>query len=484
MHIVFAASECVPWAKTGGLADVVGSLPPVLVRMGHRVTTFLPYYRVMARRLPDLDTVLPSITIPFPAYQRFVRVLDGGVHDGVQVYFLDCPEMFDREELYATPSGDYFDNWERFALFSRAVIEASKILGVPDVFHAHDWEAALIPIYLRSIYYYDPVLRKVPCVLTIHNAGFQGRFPAEIMPSLMLPWDMFTVDKLEMNDQVNLLKGGLIYSDALTTVSHHYASEIQTKEFGSGLEDTFLRRHDDLYGILNGVDADRWDPSRDSHIAAHYSPENLTGKRECRRDLLHAFGLDNVGDSTAVLGIVSRFATQKGFDLIAAIMDELVKEDIVLIVFGTGEEYYERLFSELAARYPANVRVNVSYDDTTAHKIEAGSDIFLMPSRYEPCGLNQIYSLRYGTVPVVRSTGGLADTIYELPDGGGNGFDFHGYNPWDLLDAIRRALATFANKPRWEAMMKRGMEQDFSWDKPASEYVEVYQRVVERRSWS
>ncbi len=484
MHIVFAASEGVPWARTGGLADVVGTLPPVLVRMGHRVTTFLPYYRSVARNLPNLPTALQSITIPFPDYQRFVRVLDGGVHKGVQVYFLDCPEMFDRESFYATPGGDYLDNWERFGLFSRGVIEASKILGVPDVFHVHDWQAALIPIFLRSLYYFDPVLRKVPCVLTVHNAAYQGWFPAGTMPRLMLPWDMFTLDKLESQDNVNLLKGGLVYADALTTVSPHYASEIQTSEYGNGLEDTFRRRSGELYGILDGVDYEEWDPMRDSHIAAHYSQENLKGKRECRRDLLHAFGLDDVADTTAVLGVVARFATQKGFDLLAGIMSELVKDDVVLIVFGTGEEYYERLFLELAARYPEKLRVQTRYDATVAHKIEAGSDIFLMPSRYEPCGLNQMYSLRYGTVPVVRATGGLEDTVHELDEGQGNGFKFHGYNQWDFLEAIRRALATFANKPQWEAMMKRGMAEDFSWEKPAEEYVKVYQSVIERRAWS
>jgi starch synthase len=484
MHIVFAASECTPWAKTGGLADVVGALPTALVRMGHRVTTFVPYYRSVARKLPDLPVVLESVTIPFTHYQRFVRVLNGGIHEGVQIYFFDCPEMFDRESFYGTPSGDYLDNWERFSLYSRAVIEVSKILGVPDVFHAHDWQAALVPIYMRSIYYFDPVLRKVPCIFTIHNAGYQGWFPADTMPRLMLPWDMFTFEKLEAHDNVNLLKGGLIYADALTTVSRHYAQEIQTSEFGNGLDDIFRRRSGDLFGILNGVDYDEWDPSSDPHIAAHYSVDNLKGKKECRRDLLHAFGLSNVSDTTAVLGIVSRFATQKGFDMLAGIMPELVKDDIVLIAFGTGEEYYERLFSELGARYPDKVRVQIKYDNKIAHKIEAGSDIFLMPSRYEPSGLNQMYSLRYGTIPVVRSTGGLEDTITEIHNGQGNGFKFHGYNQWDLLDAIRRAVATFQNKPQWEEMMKRGMTEDFSWDKPAAEYEEVYKQAIERRAWS
>ena len=484
MHIVFAASECAPWAKTGGLGDVVGALPPMLVRMGHRVTTFVPYYRSVARRLPNLPVDVTSLTIPFPDYQRFVRVLNGGVHDGVQLYFLDCPEMFDRENFYSTPGGDYPDNWERFDVFCRGVLEACKVLGVPDVFHAHDWQAALVPIYLRSIYYFDPVLRKIPCVFTVHNAGYQGWCPADTMTRLLLPWNMFTEDKLERNDEVNLLKGGAVYADVLTTVSRHYAKEIQTSEFGNGLEKVFQRRAADLYGILNGVDQAEWDPARDSHIAAHYSPDDLNGKRECRRDLLHAFDLDHVADSTAVLGMVSRFATQKGLDLLAGILHDLVKEDIVLIVFGTGEEYYERLLSELASQYPEKMRVQIRYDGTTAHKIVAGSDISLVPSRYEPCGLNQMYSLRYGTVPVVRATGGLEDTVREQPNGGGNGFKFSGYDQADFLQAIRRALDVFRDRPLWAEMMRRGMEQNFSWEKPAEEYVELYQQVVERRAWN
>ncbi len=484
MHIVFAASECKPWARTGGLAEVAGSLPPVIARNGHRVTIFVPYYRSVAREHPDLPVVLPSVTIPFLNYQRFVRVLNGDMHDGVQVYFVDCPEMFDRESFYATPGGDYADNWERFALFSRGVIEASKVLGVPDVFHAHDWQASLVPIYLRSLYYFDPLLRKVPSVLTIHNAGYQGWFPANTMARLLLPRDMFTPDRMEAYGQVNFLKGGIVYADALTTVSKHYAAEIQTAEFGDGLQDVLRNRSEDLYGILNGVDYSEWDPTRDSLIAAHYSADDLEGKRECRRDLLHAFDLDGVSEQTAMLGIVSRFATQKGFDLLATIADELLKQDVVLIACGTGEEYYERLLAELAARHPEKVRVSVNYDDMMAHKVEAGSDIFLMPSRYEPGGLNQLYSLRYGTIPVVRSTGGLEDTITEQPDAQGNGYKFYGYDPWQFFAAIQRALSDFRNKEAWQAMMKRGMTQDFSWEAPALEYLEVYRRVIERRAWS
>lgn len=482
MYIVFAASECAPWAKTGGLADVVSALPKTLAKMGHRISVFIPYYRQVAKAVPNAPVVLASVTVPFPSYNRFVRILDGGLAEGVQTYFVDSPELFDRESFYATPSGDYPDNAERFGLLSRVVIEATKVLGVPDVYHVHDWQTAMLAVLLRSTYYFDPVLRHVPAVLTIHNAGYQGWFPPQTTEKLLLPWDMFTFDKLEQNDRFNFLKGGIVYSDAITTVSSKYAEEIQTPEFGNGLEGTLRQRSGDLFGILNGVDYEEWNPAIDPHIAAHYSADNLGGKKECRRDLLHAFGLEGVGDETAVIGIVSRFATQKGFNFIVEIMDKLVEQDMVLVILGNGEEYYERLLAEMATRYPSKVRVQVKFDNVVAHKIEAGADMFLMPSRYEPGGLNQIYSLKYGTVPIVRATGGLDDTIDEQPNGGGNGFKFWGYNSSALMDALLRALGTFRNKKEWTAMMKRGMTQDFSWNKPAAEYVRVYERVVQNRS--
>jgi starch synthase len=482
MHIVFVASECSPWAKTGGIADVVSALPRMLAKLGHRVTVFLPYYRQVAKAMPKPKVVLPSITIPFPSYNRFVRILDGGTTGGVQTYFVDCAEFFDREDFYGTPSGDYPDNAERFGLLSRAVIEATKILDVPDVFHVHDWQAAMLPVMLRSIYYYDPVLRHIPTVLTIHNAGYQGSFPPQTIEKLLLPWDLFTVDKLEHYSKVDFLKGGIVYSDAITTVSHKYAEELQTSEFGNGLEGVLRQRSGDLLGIGNGIDTDEWNPATDSHIAAHYTAENLAGKKECRRDLLHAYGLENVSDDTPILGVVSRFATRKGFDFIVEIMDRLAQEDMVLVILGTGEEYYERVLVEMAQRHPDKVRVQVKFDNVMAHKIEAGADIFLMPSRYEPGGLYQLYSLKYGTIPVVRATGGLDDTIDEKPSGGGNGFKFWGYSASAFFDAIQRALGTFRNKEEWTQMMQRGMAQDFSWDKPAGEYVRVYERVIENRS--
>lgn len=483
MEIVFAASECVPFVKTGGLADVIGALPPELVRQGHSVTVYLPLFRPVALQLGKRKTLIESLTIPFAGYSRFVSVVDGGVREGVQFRFIDCPELFDRQGLYGLPGGDHPDNWERFALFCRAVIEASKQLGVPDVFHAHDWQAAMLPVYLRTLYAGDPALERAGTVFTVHNAGYQGWFPPQTTERLLLPWEVFRMDRLEQYDTFNFLKGGLVYADALTTVSRKYAEEIQTPEFGYGLDGVFRQRAADLHGILNGVDYGQWDPSHDRCIAAHYTPENLAGKGECRRDLLHAFGAPDLPGTTPILGIVSRFATQKGFDLLAEIAEELAERELYLVALGTGEPYYENLLRSLAERFPHRFAVRVQYDDTLAHKIEAGSDMFLMPSRYEPCGLNQIYSLRYGTVPVVRATGGLDDTVNEQANPAeGTGFKFHDYNGREFLAAIDRALRAFEDRDGWQRLMRNGMEKDYSWTGPAAEYAALYEAVAQRRS--
>ena len=488
MRIVFAASECVPYAKTGGLADIMGALPAAVAKLGHEVSMYLPLYRQTQKRLQGGPTsrrvAIQSLTIPFENYSRFVTVLDGGKHEGVQHYFLDCPELFDRESLYGTDAGEYSDNAERYGLYCRAVIESAKQLGVPDIFHVHDWQAGLLPVMLRTIYYYDPLMKHVPVVMTIHNAGYQGLFPSAVIPQLLLPWDTFTMDKLEFYNQVNFLKGGIVYADVITTVSRKYAEEIQTPEFGFGLDDILRKRSADLYGILDGVDYNHWNPATDPKIAAHYTPEKLDGKIACRKDLLHAFNLDHCKASTPVLGMVSRAATQKGFDFVAEIIDQLAAEDIYLVVLAMGEPYYENFLRSIAERYPQKIAVKIAYDETLAHKVEAGSDIFLMPSRYEPCGLNQIYSMKYGTVPVVRATGGLEDTIedYNQVTGTGTGFKFYGSNPQDFWQTIQRALALFTDKPAWRQLMLNGMAQNFSWDKPAAEYVRLYQDTVRSKS--
>src|SRR5579883_171398 len=357
MHIVFAASECLPFVKTGGLADVIGSLPREIVLQGHQVTVYVPFYRQVQSHFPEKKIAIPSITIPFQYYNRFVSVVAGGKRDDVQFYFIDNPELFDREAIYGTPAGDYADNWERFGLFCRAVLEASKQLGVPDIFHVHDWQTSMLSVYLRTVYYFDPMLRNAGTVLTIHNAGYQGWFPPQTTERLLLPWDIFTMDKVESYNTFNFLKGGIAFSDTITTVSRKYAEEIQTPEFGNGLDGILRKRAADLHGILDGVDYTQWDPATDHNIAAHYTPENLAGKTECRRDLLHAFCCENVSATTPVLGIVSRFATMKGFDFIAQIADRLLSDDVFVVALGTGEPYYEGLFRSLQDRYPGKIAV-------------------------------------------------------------------------------------------------------------------------------
>ena len=485
MRIVMAASECVPFAKTGGLADVVGALPRELVKLGHEVTVYLPLYaRVRPLIAETQKTVVESITIPFRYYNRFVGIVDGGTRDGVRFLFVDCPELFDRPDLYGPSGGDYLDNAERFGLYCRAVLEAAKLLGVPDIFHVHDWQASLIPVYLQTTYAADPMLSKAGVVLTIHNAAYQGKFAPATTEQLLFPWDIFKMDKLEQFDRFNFLKGGVVFADMLTTVSQRYASEIQTAEFGEQLESVLHSRAENLRGILNGVDYAQWDPAVDGNLAAHYSPKDLEGKHVCRQDLLHAFGLEQVAESTPVIGIVSRFVTQKGFDIVSHIAEELAGRDVAVVALGSGEPMYENFFRDWAFRHPASIAVRVGYDDALSHKIEAGADIFLMPSRYEPCGLNQIYSLKYGTVPVVRATGGLDDTIdeWDAAEGTGTGFKFDGYEPLDLLEAIDRALAAFKNKAGWTKLMRSGMARNYAWDGPAKQYAEVYEEVVRRRA--
>ena len=482
MHIAFAASECVPFSKTGGLADVVGALPSALAALGHQVTVFLPRYK--QTKLAKPETVVRSLTVPFDDQYRFCSVLDGGSLSGVRFYFIEYPHFFERDTLYGTPSGDFPDNAERFALFSRAVLEASKILGVPDVFHCHDWQSALIPILLRSMYSEDPAFRGVPSVFTIHNMGYQGLFAPDTLPLLLLPWDLFTIDKLEFYGQVNFLKGALVFSDFITTVSKKYSQEIQTTEYGFGLEGVLRARAATVTGILNGVDYEQWSPEKDKFLITRYSAADLTGKAACKKDLLTEFGIANADASLPVIGIVSRFAAQKGFDLISQIADRLAREELIIVALGNGDKEYEDLFRRLNKQFPQKIAVKVAYDNAIAHKIEAGADMFLMPSRYEPCGLNQIYSLKYGTVPVVRATGGLDDTIepWDAKSGKGTGFKFTDYNGEALLSTLKAALTAYQDKASWQTLMRNGMAKDFSWNASAKEYVRVYEKARQLRT--
>jgi starch synthase len=472
LRILFAASEGLPFSKTGGLADVIEALPKALVAQGHELAVVLPRYRGIKTSM----VVMPSVTIPLGGRLRFPSIADGTMLNGVRYFFVDDPGYFDRDGIYGNSAGDFPDNAERYSEFCRATIEIAKHVWPADVIHCHDWQTALVPVFLRSLYAADPLVKDLPVIFTIHNLGYQGHFPAAVLDRAGIPAEVYHPAGLEFYGIINLLKGGLVYSDYLTTVSKKYAEEIQTPEFGYGLDGVVRSRRDHVVGILNGVDYSVWNPEKDKFIAAPYSAKDLTGKHACKKELLEIFGLSPEYENRPVLGIVSRFADQKGFDLIAAIAKDLMLEDVILTVLGTGDRRYEELFETLANEFPGRVGVRIGYDNELAHKIEAGADMFLMPSRYEPCGLNQIYSLKYGTVPIVRATGGLDDTVesFDVEHGTGTGFKFEPYTGVALLDAVRLALHHFADERIWKRIQLNGMSRDFSWKRPATEYAKLY----------
>jgi len=481
MRVLFVASEGLPFSKTGGLADVIEALPKALVALGHEVTVLLPRYR----NTRAVAVAVPSLTVPVGDGLRFPAVVEGGALHGVYYYFVDDPEYFDRDQLYGAAGKDYPDNAERFAEFGRAVIEFCKHVWMPDVIHCHDWQSALAPVMLRTLYASDTALEEVAVVFTIHNMGYHGSFPRETMKKIALPEGLFSIDAMEFFGRINFLKGALVYSDYLTTVSPKYAEEIQTPEYGYGLDGVVRNRVDRLTGILNGADYSVWSPERDKVIASRYSPKDLSGKLACKQDLLEVFGLPAEAVDKLVIGIVSRFAGQKGFDLIEEIADDLLAEELAVVALGAGDPKYEKLLRELAKAFPTKCSVKVAYDNVLAHKVEAGADIFLMPSRYEPCGLNQIYSLKYGTVPVVRATGGLEDTIeaFDATTGRGTGFKFQAYEGPALLGAIQQALDMFRNDPAmWRRIQMNGMAKDFSWQASAMEYARLYEVAWKSRN--
>ncbi len=479
MKILFVASEGLPYSKTGGLADVIEGLPRALRDMGHDVAVLLPRYRGNKAGSP----LVSSVTIALGNRLRFPAIVEGKAVNGVRYFFIDDAEYFDRPHLYGDRTGDYPDNAERFAEFSRAAIEFVKRVWLPDVIHCHDWQTALVPVLLRTQHAEDPAVRSLPSVLTIHNLAYQGVFQREALDAIGLPPQLFTMDRLEFYGRMNFLKGGIIYADYLTTVSRRYAEEIKTAEYGAGLEGVIRNRGERLVGILNGVDYAAWSPEADPLIAQNYSIHNMAGKKACKKDILAQFKLPEENLDRPLAGIISRFVDQKGFDLFAEITEELARENISIIALGTGQPAYEKMFKAFAERHPDKVAVKIGFDNTLAHRIEAGSDIFLMPSRYEPCGLNQIYSLRYGAVPVVRATGGLDDTVqnYDASNNQGTGFKFEEYSGAELLGAIRRALATYREPKVWQVIQANGMLKDFSWKTSAASYVTLYEAAKRSR---
>ncbi len=468
--VLMVAPEAMPFAKTGGLGDVVGALPEALVSLGEEAAVLIPKYRGMP--LDGASRAYTGLTVWLGQHPWQAHILSV-TRNGVVYYLVDCPELYDREGLYGSADGDFPDNHIRFAVLCRAALSIVRHLWRPDVIHCHDWQAALTPVYMRQFFALDPTFLALRVLFTIHNLGYQGKFPPSILPEVGLDSALYRPDGLEHFGEVNLMKGALLYSDAISTVSPTYAREIQGDEFGFGLQDVLRARSASVHGILNGVDYSVWSPETDSFIACRYSAADLAGKAACKQDLLAEMGLPQENMNRPLIGIISRFVNQKGFDLIAAAMREIMEMDVALAVLGTGEPWYEQMFRDAAAAHPDRIACYIGFSEPLAHKIEAGADIFLMPSWYEPCGLNQMYSLRYGTVPVVRATGGLHDSVDET-----TGFKFFEYSAGALLETLRTAVSVYRQPDVWREMMLRGMAKDFSWSASAARYAGLYRSLA------
>ena len=491
MKIAMVASEVAPFSKTGGLGDVIGALPPELSRLGESVVVISPLYSMVrenaGERGPELmECPVAPLRVPVGDFEVEARLFESRLPGSeVKAYFLENDHYYDRPGLYTNPEdgGDYQDNSERFIFLCRGALEACKALGMePDVFHCHDWQTGLLPIYLRYLYKED--LPGTASVFTIHNLAYQGLFWHWDMKLAGLPWELFNWRMLEYYGNLSFLKGGLVGAHVLTTVSQRYAEEIQTEEYGMGMEGVLRQRSNDLFGVVNGVDYNVWNPATDKLIVRNYSPEDQSGKQECKRALQEAFKLP-VDDHAPLVGMIGRLADQKGFDLVAEALDELMERDLQLVILGTGQPSYHDLLADMASRFPDRIGVFLGFDDAVAHQIEAGSDMFLMPSRFEPCGLNQLYSLKYGTVPIVRETGGLADTVTDYNEetekaATATGFSFKGDGKDVLVAAVDRALTVYRSNPEtWQKLLSRGMQQDWSWVRSARTYRELYRKAVQ-----
>ncbi len=482
LKILLVSSEVAPLSKTGGLADVSGSLPKAIKSLGHDVRVVTPYYKMVKNAVKSPIKVVNRLNVPVSDSEVRCSVEMAQLDGAVPVYLIKKESYFGRDELYTTNQGDYKDNAERFVFFSRAVLELLKYLDFkPDIIHCNDWQTGLIPTYLKTQYRDQDGYRDISTIFTIHNLGYQGIFWALDMHLTNLPWDVFTMDGIEYYGNISFLKAGLVYADTLTTVSKGYSREIQTPEYGLGMDGILRKRKDDLFGIINGADYDHWSPEKDPYIVAPYDKTNLENKTKCKLDLLQEFGLKGKA-TTPIIGMISRLADQKGFDILAEAINDLMKMDVIFILLGTGDQKYQEMFTHIGDKYPKKTGIRIAFDNSLAHKIEAGSDMYLMPSKYEPCGLNQIYSLRYGTIPIVRATGGLDDTIVDIhaDPRKGNGFKFSEYTSKALLSAIKRALEYYSHKEAWAQLTWRAMSIEYSWEKSAREYLKVYQDTMKK----
>jgi len=483
MHILMVTPEANPFARSGGLAEGINALARALVRLGHQVSVVLPLYRQVRESGQPISFTGHTLSIPISWKTLPAEIHRAEIDPRLNFYFIGQDALFNRDGLYGTAYGAFEDNAERFIFFSRAVVEMMEALDLAaDICHCHEWQTGLVPVYLRTLYKDHPGLQKLAVVYTVHNVGYQGLFSSFDLPLTGLGWELLSPKGLEFYGKINLMKGGLVFADLLSTVSAKYREEILTPEYGFGLEGLFQERAAELCGILDGVDYSRWDPANDPYLAAAYGPENLAGKKACKAALLRRFGL-NLTSERPLIGMTTRFFERKGIDLLENCLYDLMQLGADFVLQGTGEERHQYLLQEISQRHPGQMGLEIGYSDELAHQIIAGADIFLMPSRYEPCGLDQLYSLRYGTIPVVRATGGLDETIQEYtPDTGqGNGFKFAGYTPAALLGAVQRSLAVYQDQAAWQSLMRNNMALDFSWDTVAPEYLELYQRAREKR---
>lgn len=485
MKILMCASEVAPFAKTGGLADVVGALPPELAQRGHDVRIVLPLHGCINREKYEITKTIDLLGVPVGYGEKWCSVFQTklpGTH--IPVYLLEFNQYFARTALYQHDGEDYGDNAERFAFFSRACLQLCKALHfAPDVIHCHDWQTGLIPVYLKTFERESPLLSRTASVLSIHNLGYQGVFPKEEIVHCQLGWESFNEGNLEFYGKINYLKAGILWADKVSTVSPTYAAEIQTPEHGWALDGALRSRSPDLVGILNGCDYREWDPSRDDLLPQKYDVNAIKGKAACKEELQRVFDLP-VDPKVPVIGMVTRLAYQKGVDVLAAAVPQFMPLDVQFVVLGTGEVWAHFYYGDLPKHFPGKAGAYIGFDETRAHLVMAGSDFFLMPSRYEPCGLSQLAALRYGSLPIVRDTGGLNDTVenYDEVTGFGDGFKFHNLTPEAIRDTIGWAVSTYYDRP-WHitSMISRAMQKRFRWADSAHRYEELYHWALERK---
>ncbi len=475
MNVMIVSSEVFPYAKTGGLADVAGALPIYLNRNGISAKVAMPYYTKFMEGKHNVEDTGIKLNVGIKGDNIEVAVYKDNSR-GYDIYFLRYDPFFDRDAIYGTKDGDYEDNYLRFALFSQALLKLTERIGIPDIYHINDWQTGLIPVYIKMNYEFSKHT-DAKVLLTIHNIAYQGLFPSNILHDIGFDYNIFHMDGIEFYGKVGYLKGGIVFSDAINTVSPTYAKEIQSPEYGAGLDGILRKRSEVLYGVINGIDYEKWNPETDTHIFKNFTIKNaITGKAENKKALLAATGLKGV--HKPLFGIVSRLASQKGFDLFAKAADKIFKNDIRMVVLGSGDKRYNELFEELARQYPDKIYAKIGvYDEDFARKIYAASDFFLMPSMYEPCGLGQMIAMRFGTLPVVRSTGGLKDTVSDIRNRTGYGITFEQYREDALLNAIKRASALYKNKKKMNALVKKVMDMDFSWNGSAKKYIKLYREI-------